>query len=162
MDPYTTAIGHNLLPAWPSSTASHKTSALSPPEEWEGIRKAMGYARAMASRVDLASMQPMGELTSTGYCLAASGKEYLIYLPSEHGWLRTLIGSILNGLAGEQVEVDLSTVQGTFDVEWIDVGQGQIFSGDPVKGGQRLEFQAPFAGDAVLHVKAREGASRRL
>jgi hypothetical protein len=159
MDPYEMAMRDNY-PLWPSSEVNGASTS-SPAPEWESIRKAMGYARALADRIELASMRPMGELASTGYCLAAPGKEYLVYLPSQDGRLRHLIGSILKGLAGEHVEVDLSPTQGTLDVEWIDVERGQIFPGDPVRGGQRLGFHAPFAGDAVLHVKAREGTSKR-
>jgi hypothetical protein len=45
MDPYMTAIRHNL-PAWPSSDDVAVASISSPALEWEEIRKAMGYARA--------------------------------------------------------------------------------------------------------------------
>jgi len=156
MDPYVTAIRGNL-PAWPSPEADRDASKSSPAPEWESIRKAMGYTRALADRVELASMRPIGELASTGYCLAALGKEYLIYLPSQGGRLRRVISWVRKGFVGESVEADLSAAQGALDVEWVDVERGLILPGDPVTGGRRLEFRAPFAGDAVLHVRTPVG-----
>lgn len=163
MDPYVTAIRKNL-PAWPSSAAEGAVSASSPAPEWENIRRAMGYARALADRVDLAAMKPMAELASTRFCLAAPDKEYLVYLPAQDGRLRKFIGLVLKGIVGERAEVDLSAARGALDVEWVDVERGIIFAGDRVTGGRRLEFRAPFAGDAVLHLKVGEtvGGAERL
>ena len=149
MDPYVTTI-HNNLPVWPAgqSAATRPTDG-----EWDGIRKAMGYARAVSERVDLASMRPMDELASTGYCLAAPGREYLIYLPSRGGRLRSLAGRVLGGLAGERVEADLTAASGNLEVAWVDVERGVVIPGAGVTGGRRLTFRAPFAGDALLHLK---------
>jgi hypothetical protein len=151
MDPYTTAIRNNL-PAWPSAESGLDT----PAPEWDAVRKAMGYSRALARRVDLASMRPIGELASSGYCLAAPGKEYLIYVPSNGGWLGRLMRSILRDSNRERVVADLSATPGALDVEWVDVERGEIIAGEPVRGGRSFEFRAPFSGDAVLHLTARD------
>lgn len=69
----------------------------------------MGQARAYAERMDLAPMVPSQEIASTGYCLAAVGKEYLVYLPSDG-----------------TVSVDLSAVQGELAVEWFDPSSWKV------------------------------------
>jgi hypothetical protein len=151
MDPYVTAIRSNL-PAWSSPEAIRSTSRPVPTPEWESVRMAMGYTRAVTDRVELASMRPMEELASTGYCLAAPGKEYLVYLP-QPGRLRRFVRWLVKGHLGEGVEVDLSAAPGALDVEWVDVERGLLVPGNPVKGGRRLEFRAPFAGAALLHLR---------
>jgi hypothetical protein len=51
----------------------------------EDIRINLGYVREYANRMNLVAMKPQPGLCSTGYCLAnpaASGAEYLVFLPS--------------------------------------------------------------------------------
>lgn len=106
---------------------------------WVGIRRNMGYALAFASRVDLGSMVPRGDLASSRYCLAnavASGAEYLVYLPS-----------------GGSVEVDLSATPGALEVEWFSPATGTSVPGYRVTGGATRTFTAPFRGDAVLYLR---------
>jgi hypothetical protein len=64
----------------------------------------------------------------------------------------------MKGVIGERVEVDIWASRGALDTEWFDVESGQIVPGNSVEGGRRLEFRAPFSGDAVLHVKS-QGSS---
>ena len=97
-----------------------------------------------------------GELTSTGFCLAAPGKEYLVYLPAQEGRLRRVARSVFAGLVSERAELDLAGTKGSFDVEWIDVERGMIMPGAPVTGGERIVLRAPFAGDAMVHLTARQ------
>ena len=82
---------------------------------------------------------PRPELASTGYCLANPGSEYLVYLPE-----------------GGEVKVDLSAAKGKLAVEWMHPITGQITPADPVEGGAKREFAAPFAGDAVLYLPRTE------
>jgi hypothetical protein len=105
---------------------------------WEPVRMAMGNTRAYALRVNLMSMTPRNELSSTGYCLANPPWEYLTYLPE-----------------GDEVTLDLSAASGTLTAEWMHPVQGTIIHGGPVSGGARLDFAAPFSGAAVLYVKKR-------
>src|SRR2546421_716793 len=69
--------------------------------QWEPIRRAMGAARRVAEQVNLAAMQPRGELASTQYCLAAPGEEYLAYLPD-----------------GRELTLDLAP--GPYRFEWLN------------------------------------------
>jgi len=103
----------------------------------EAIRKNMGYTRRFANRMNLAAMVPHNELASTSYCLANPGVEYLIYLPSSG-----------------TVTVDLSAARGAFAVEWFDPNRDVTVDGATVEGSGGRSLKSPFAGDAVVHLKA--------
>lgn len=159
MDPYLTVIGHNL-PSWPQGGVSGDSSGAAPAPEWEPVRRAMGRARALAERMDLGAMEPAGELTSTGYCLASPGSEYLVYLPSRAMRARRIVSGVLRSAAVERFSVNLSGAPGTFDAEWIDPATGKQWRAKDVRGGRRLVAHAPFTGDALLHLRRRaEGPS---
>ena len=102
-----------------------------------GIRRNIGYVSVYAQKMALAAMSPHGELASSRYCLADPGREYLVYLPD-----------------GGAVEVDLSAAAGELSVEWLSPKDGSSQAAGTVRGGARRSLQAPFAGDAVLYLKA--------
>jgi hypothetical protein len=96
----------------------------------------MGYARRYAQKVGLDAMTPHGELSSTGYCLAHPGEEYVVYQPE----------------AGRIFTVQLG--RGPFNFEWFDPVTGKIAaSGRLETGADGTHFVAPWAGDAVLYLK---------
>ncbi len=101
----------------------------------EEIRKAMGVTLSVSKRINLAKMVPLNEVSSTGYCLANPGEEYLVYLPE-----------------GGEAKVDLTQAKGSFLVEWIHPLEGKIMPGRKIAGGTKRKFVAPFPGDAVLHL----------
>ncbi|MCC6445844.1 MAG: carbohydrate-binding protein [Armatimonadetes bacterium] len=100
------------------------------------IRKAMGTTREWSQRIDLSRMVPMNNLSSTGYCLANPGKEYLAYLPD-----------------GGEVTVDLTATKGRLASVWLHPIEGTETPGETVEGGDRHSFKSPFDGDAVLHIR---------
>jgi hypothetical protein len=102
---------------------------------WEPVRRALGYTKQYADRMDLASMKPQDELASSTYCLANPEREFLVYLPE-----------------GDQVILDLSRAPGTLNVEWMHPTEGTIASGGTVPGGAKKSFAVPFPGPAVLYV----------
>src|SRR5882672_5954092 len=103
--------------------------------DWlESARWAMGQARSYADRMDLASMTPRGDLTSTGFALAHPGVEYLVYQSGSGGFSVTLPG-------------------GAYAVEWFDPSSGTASPGADVAGGGSVPFTPPFGGDAVLYLK---------
>ncbi|MGH9846930.1 MAG: putative collagen-binding domain-containing protein, partial [Blastocatellia bacterium] len=113
--------------------------------QWEPVRVNMGYVRRFANRLDLAAMRPRSELSSTRYCLTDAapylrrpGKEYLVYLPDGGG-----------------AQVDLSAAKGSLSVEWFNPSTGKTIVSDAVEGGRRVDFRAPFSGDAVLYLRAK-------
>ena len=103
---------------------------------WEPVRRALGFTRQYADRMELASMVPNNDLASTGYCLANSQREFLVYLPE-----------------GDRVDVDLSGASGRLAVEWMHPEDGTITMGGTVEGGKRESLAVPFVGAAVLYLK---------
>lgn len=107
----------------------------------EEVRKSMGDTLSYAKRINLVAMTPQNSLSSTAYCLANPGSEYLIYQPSS--------GSFT---------VDLQA--GTYQYEWFNPDSGRIIETNPivVAGGDR-SFIPPFRGEAVLYLKLNELAN---
>jgi uncharacterized protein DUF6298 len=109
-----------------------------PSPTWQdSAREAMGQARRYAEKMDLAAMTPATELCSTGYCLAAKGREYLAFMPGSPG----------------QFNVNLTDVAGGCSVEWLNVTTGKTVAGQEARGGAQRTFATPFGGLAVLYLK---------
>lgn len=103
----------------------------------EAIRQAVGQTRQYAGRIDLSRMTPQGILSSTAYCLAKTGSEYLVYQPESGDFT-----------------VDLAA--GKYSFEWFDPARGSVVSsGSLVAAGGSQAFTPPFAGCAVLYLKTR-------
>ncbi len=113
----------------------HLGEGPAPDPKWDPIRRNLGYTRSYADRRDLGEMVPRDDLSSTKYCLANPGREYLIYLPE-----------------GGTVSVDLAGASGDFDAEWFDPNAGTVRGAGKAKGGDRKFFTAPFEGDAILYL----------
>jgi hypothetical protein len=98
----------------------------------------MGRARTYAQKIDLAAATPHDELSSTTYCLANPGKEYLVYKP------------------GDPKAFTVSLVAGAYEFEWFNPTTGAVAEKGSFKSteGSR-SFAAPFDGDAVLYLKRR-------
>ena len=108
-------------------------------EQWEPIRRSMGYALSLARQLDLKTMEPRNDLASTGYCLAEPGRKYIIYLP----------------LDDNQALVNLSAYDRRFQVSWLDPLQGNEVNVDAVQGGCQVTLQSPFSDrDVVLVLTA--------
>jgi hypothetical protein len=106
--------------------------------EWISLRKTLGYIETFADRMKLSGMTPRPELSSTGFCLAgrAPRPEYLIYQP----------------VAGDELQIDLSAVDGRFTIEWFNPQTGYLQLGNSVSGGGVRSLRSPFGGDSVLYV----------
>jgi hypothetical protein len=112
---------------------------------WPPIRKNMGYTRKYAERTNLNKMFPHGELSTSSYCLANPGEEYLVYLPE-----------------GGAVGMNLGPSKRLFNVEWFNPATGEAIAGKPAESlpylsynpESRNEFTAPFSSDAVLYLYA--------
>ncbi|MBC7330452.1 hypothetical protein H5T88_08860 [bacterium] len=101
----------------------------------EEIRQAMGQTLRVAKRINLAKMIPHNELSSTSYCLADPGNEYLVYFPEM-----------------KEGQVDLSGIKATFKVEWFHPLRRIVRQGGKVEGGGKLKFTPPFREGAALHL----------
>jgi hypothetical protein len=101
----------------------------------EPIRRAVKDTRVWSERIGLAGMTPQGLLSSTGYCLAKAGSEYLAYQP-------------------ESGEFSVSLTAGNYAYEWFDPSKGSVVaSGSLVAAGGSQTFKPPFGGSAVLYLK---------
>jgi hypothetical protein len=110
--------------------------------DWEPTRRAMGNTRRYAEKMSLSTMTPRPELTSSHYCLANPGEEYLVYLPEG--------GSVTLNLVGSSVK---------YSVEWFLPQVNQTFPGvKPLNGGDYIATSAPYTGDAVLYLKKITGS----
>ncbi|MCC6445556.1 MAG: hypothetical protein IT210_19135 [Armatimonadetes bacterium] len=103
----------------------------------EPARQAMGHTRTCAARIDLAKSYPDPAIASTGYCLAVPGQAYLLYRPE-----------------GGPMMVDLTDAPDPFAAFWIHPATGQETPVGQVEGRARRDLTPPFAGDAVLLLKA--------
>ncbi len=140
-------IGGDVAWVWKSFTRGLNPLFMDPYEEtvlvgpgtgrWEPVRQALGVTRRLAERLHLATLVPHGELASTGYCLAAPGREYVVYLPEV-----------------SEATVNLSAVTGAVEVEWIHPVQGTRSQAAGVVGGGPRSLKAPWSGGAVLHLRA--------
>ena len=106
--------------------------------DFEPVRKNMGYTRIYAEKMDLTKTVPSADLSSTTYCLANPGHEYLVYQPSP------------------DTVFSVNLEKGKYKYEWFNPGSGQIEGSGKMKTGKdhRTRFKAPFSGDAVLYLKA--------
>lgn len=120
MDPYDTKVLKRTYdPAWV-----------------EPLRRSMGYTLELAERMNLIQMIPEPELSTTGYCLAAKGNEYLVYSPEGREWT-----------------LDLNGVTNSFKSEWIDPKSGETQEGPVVQGGGFVVFRSTFdTPEAVLYL----------
>jgi hypothetical protein len=124
--------GHNVLwmdPYDKSSIWEHV------PGNADEVRRNLGEIRRFAEKMNLAAMAPANDVSSSRYCLANPGSEYLTYLPQ-----------------GGAVTVDLSKIEGSVAVEWNNPSTGKASKAPSVAGGMRRDFKAPFEGDAVLYL----------
>lgn len=134
MDPYHEAK-RKETDAQKTTWTDHLAEKSSLDQQWNPIRRSLGYTRFYANRMNLALVVPRNDLASTQYCLANPGAEYLVYLPEGGG-----------------VSVDLSMASGTLAVEWFAPNTGVKTDGGITTGGASRSFVAPFSGDAVLYL----------
>jgi len=113
---------------------------LPPYEASEPARYAMGDTLRFAQRMQLLTMEPLGDLSSTGYALANPGEEYIVLQPGE---------------AGNEFSLMLDT--GTYTVEWFSVNtrETQVADNITIERGENIHFTPPFdvPGPAVLYLK---------
>lgn len=133
-------IGGDRSWVWKSFLRGHHPIYMDPLDEdpvRNDARRAMGQARRLAERIDLARMVPM-----PGYCLAGE-EEIVVYQPR-----RSLPG----------LRLDLP--EGEWLAEWLDPEEDKTLPPVPVQGGGRRRFTPPFRRDAVLYLRRTPGGDR--
>ena len=101
---------------------------------YEPIREAMGATLTYANRMGLVAMTPQPALSSTHFCLANPGTEYLVYQPF-----------------AKDFTVDLRA--GTYQYELLNAATNRITASGTisVSGGDHT-FSPTFSGDAVVYL----------
>jgi hypothetical protein len=115
---------------------------------WDVIRYALGETRIYAQKMNLAAMTPQDWLSSSGYCLANPGSEYLVFHAGAKGWK--------SYFSWFRRSFTLDLIAGTYRYEWYNPNLGTTPATGLITvtdGGQL--FTAPFSGPAVLYLKAR-------
>ena len=123
MDPY--------LVVWPGRNAPSGTT---PDPYWNEIRNTLTDIRNYGTKIDLANMTPQHALSTTGFCLAEPGVQYLIFNP----------------FSGETITVQ--TVAGTYTYEWFNPSTHTLVQSGTVTVGTSGDFVAAFSGDSVLWI----------
>lgn len=109
--------------------------------DYEELRDHMGYINQLARRVDLKNMRPRNDLSTTKFCLANPGNEYLIYYPH----------------FTTKATIDLSAVDGELSIEWFIPSQNRtIVAPETIKGGYYQMVESPTHMDAVLYLKKKD------
>lgn len=106
--------------------------------DYEVLRDNMGYINTLAKRADLINMQPRADLSTTQYCLANPGQEYIVYYP----------------YFTEKATINLSDVKGELTIEWFIPSMNKTIKAPlTIKGGYFNVIEAPTSMDAVLYLK---------
>ncbi len=127
--------GHNLLlmdPWEPLKGSDLQDNNFRDHPVWEPVRRNIGYARLLASELDLRKMVPSG-ICSTTYCLAAHDEACVAYQPEP-----------------SLFTVDLTGWSGTYRVRWLDPNTGRAQDAGTTSGGGNRTFAPPSGSEAVL------------
>ena len=107
--------------------------------DWEPIRVNMGYTLRYAERMNLAEMKPCSNLSSSRYCLANPGHEYLVYLPENN-----------------KVELDIGNSKERYALELFEPSSGSIKDGGEIFDSGIKKFSSPFENTSVLYLFRKE------
>jgi hypothetical protein len=133
MDPYLTKWPRRNNPE--GSTADPEVG-VSPDKYWDPIRDAMGSTMTYANRMNLVVMTPQGSLSTTGFCLANPGAEYVVYQP-----------------ASGPFTVKLRA--GTYRFEWFNPSANEVGNTGTISVPEGdHSFTPPYDADAVLYLHA--------
>ncbi|WP_168566121.1 DUF6298 domain-containing protein [Crateriforma spongiae] len=105
-------------------------SPKTPDPKWDHTRSAMGAARRLCERLDLATLRPQSESASTGFCLADPGHTWVVFQPKARA-------------------TTVQTGRGRWHVQWID----------PVTGVPFGDLEAKAADGAITVTSPRSGAT---
>jgi len=150
MDP----LNADLIGVYPMFRDGHaETTALGEKSsEWDVLRDNLGYTRVYAERMNLSTATPHEELTSSGFCLARPGAEYLVYQPIDTVW-KSRLRRLLPSRWLDSLEVDLSAADGPMKFEWFYPRTGEVLATGSVMAGTKREFAPPMAaGGLALYI----------
>lgn len=101
------------------------------------LRKAMGHTLTYAGKVNLAEMTPRKDLSSTGFCLANPGNEYIVYQPTKKAFT-------------------VKVIPGRYHYEWFDPQKGELLAEGSIEYESSVQHPYPpqsCVWDTVLLLK---------
>jgi hypothetical protein len=129
MDPYLVLwTNRNSCTGAPVGGDSSVCSGIDP--QWNDIRSAMADVRTYAKKIDLKNMTPQDTLSTSGFCLASPGSQYLVFSKSN--------------------SFTVTTEAGTYTYEWFNPMTHTVAKTGTVTVGSSQGFTAPFSGNSVL------------
>lgn len=102
----------------------------------ERVRRNLGFCLDYAQRMNLATMTPRNDLSSTTYCLAAPGQEYLVFAPQ-----------------GGSFTIKLGTDAPPLRVEWLSIQTGTRLLGETLDKQGVVSLTSPLAGPVAVYLK---------
>ena len=101
---------------------------------WVWTSHALKFFREYVPFADMAGNDAL--VREGHYCLAKTGKTYLVFLPF-----------------GGETSLDLSGTDGSFKVSWFAAATGELTEGKAVRGGGSIGLKAPGEGDYAVLVE---------
>ena len=101
-------------------------------ERDEQVRKALGQCVTYADSMNLAAMHPSRSVSSTGYCLANPGSEYLAFSPD-----------------GAPFTLEIEGQPSDYTLTWLNVASNEAALKDELDSNT---LTPPFEGPAVAHL----------
>lgn len=98
--------------------------------QWNPMCSAIGDVAAYGRKVDLKNLIPEQSLSTSGFCLANPGSQYLVF--------------------GTSNSFTLTAVPGTYTFEWFNPSTHAIIQTGIATVGGSQTFTAPFSGQSVL------------
>jgi len=99
------------------------------------LRHALGHTLNYSKKINLVKATPRNDISSTRFCLANPGKEYIVYQPKK-----------------EPFTVKLHA--GTYEYEWFDPQEGKVIAtGKQTYKGSDEILKSPCKWDSVLYLK---------
>ena len=155
------AVGGDAIWVWKAFCRGHNPIYMDPLDDPTGehrvndtvrasilsARPALGQTRKFFERIDMSTVTPRRDESSTEYALVSPGETYLIFQPDSG-----------------RFTVDLGDTEPEFTGMWFDPIGRTDYPGPGLTGGTQHTVEPPFEGPAVLHLtRARDSeTSSRL
>ncbi|PWT86381.1 MAG: hypothetical protein C5B58_01490 [Acidobacteria bacterium] len=132
MDPYLVEAPKSRFPSYNNNPAGpcRDGQCTAVDTQWNPIRNAMTDILTYSQKVDLIHMTPQDSLSTSGFCLAKRGSQYLVY--------------------SETNSFVLTLVPGTYTYEWFNPSTHVLAGAGSMTIGANQRLTAPFSGDSVL------------
>jgi hypothetical protein len=142
-------IGGDVAWVWRAFLNGHQPLYMDPLDgdgSRDAVRRAMGMARRLAERVELATLAPRPELAGSGCCLAtgpAAPTEGVASTPRE----------LVAWSPRRRLRIDLRDIGGVCEAEWLHPATDERVTVRELLPPQRLTVVAPWPDGAVLYLR---------